>query len=298
MPSSLIGLGSNLGDREATLRAALAEIDALPNVRLQKASSFHRSLPLGGPPDQGEYLNAAANVETSVPPLAFLELLQRIETRHGRVPTERWAARPLDIDLLLYGSEVVETDMLILPHLRISFRRFVLVPAAEVAAKMIHPTIGWPIERLLLHLNEAKDELAVLSPSEELRSQVAEDAAKQFGARTIDRPTFATADQLWPAEYSTWLAIERPPGAGEVASRIGALPYAAAAFPKLTILLDAGRDATRQNKAEWSRIVRQPGRGPTLRLQTVQRAEVQSEVHAAIESVWPDLGPKSANRVK
>jgi 2-amino-4-hydroxy-6-hydroxymethyldihydropteridine diphosphokinase len=299
MPTALLGLGSNLGDREATLRAALAEIDALPNVQLKKTSSFHRFEPLGGPPDQGEFLNAAAVVDTTLPPLAFLDLLRRIEIRHGRVPSPRWAARTLDIDLLLYGSEVVETEMLILPHPRMSFRRFVLMPAAEIAAKMTHPTIGWPIERLLLHLNEAKDELVVLSPSAELRTKVADAAARQFGARAIDRPEFPTAAQHWLAEYSTWLAVNPSMGEGvQSSAQAGGLPYAAAAFPKLSILLDAEQDAPGRAKAEWSRIVRQPGRGPTLRLQTVDWAEVESEVFAAIDSVWPALGPKTANRLK
>jgi 2-amino-4-hydroxy-6-hydroxymethyldihydropteridine diphosphokinase len=302
MPTALLGLGSNLGDREATLRAALAEIDALPNVRLQKTSGFRQSQPLGGPPDQGEYLNAAAIVVTTVPPLSFLEHLGRIEARHGRVPTTRWAARTLDIDLLLYGSEVIETEMLIVPHVRMTFRRFVLEPAAEIAAKIIHPTIGWPIERLLLHLNEAKDELAVLSPSKELRTKVSEAVAKQFGARPVDLPTFATAAQHWSPEYTTWLALDPPTDAGISSStsstRTSSLPYAAAAFPKLTVLLDSAADAAHRSKAEWSRIVRQPGRGPTLRLQTVDWPAAESEVFAAIHSVWPDLGPNSANRLK
>jgi 2-amino-4-hydroxy-6-hydroxymethyldihydropteridine diphosphokinase len=298
MPTALIGLGSNLGDREETFRAALAEVDALPNVRLQKASTFYRSEPLGGPGEQPEYLNAAAAVMTTVPPLAFLELLQRIETRHGRVSAPRWAARTLDIDLLLYGSEVVETDMLVLPHLRMSFRRFVLQPAAEIAAKMIHPTIGWPIERLLLHLNESKDELAVLSPSAELRALVADAIAQHFGGRAVDRPAFATAAQLWPADYTSWLALRPLSGDAQLSTRASALPYAAAAFPKLTILIDRTRDPSRRTTAEWSRIVRQPGRGPTLRLQTTEPAEIEREVFAAIESVWPNLCPAQANRLE
>jgi 2-amino-4-hydroxy-6-hydroxymethyldihydropteridine diphosphokinase len=288
-----------LGDRDQMLRAAFAEIDALPNVRLQKTSGFHRFKPLGGPAGQDEYLNAAAVVMTTVPPLAFLELLARIEARHGRVPANRWAARTLDLDLLLYSSEVVETEMLILPHPRMSFRRFVLEPAVEVAAKMIHPTIGWPVERLLLHLNEAKDELAVLSPSAQLRGEVCEAIGQQFGARTVDRPAFPTAAQLWPPDYTTWLALE-PVSRDRARTSVSAagLPYAAAAFPKLTIMLDRIGDLAGRTTAEWSRIVRQPGRGPTLRLQTQEPAEIRREVFAAIESVWPDLGPNDTDRLE
>ena len=103
------------------------------------ASSF-ALVHVGGPPDQGEFLNAAAVMETSITPLRFLEQLQRIESRHGRQRAERWAARTLDIDLLLYGDEVIETPMLTVPHPRMSFRRFVLEPAAEIAPRMFIPS--------------------------------------------------------------------------------------------------------------------------------------------------------------
>jgi 2-amino-4-hydroxy-6-hydroxymethyldihydropteridine diphosphokinase len=298
MPTSLLGLGSNLGEREATLRAALDEIDALPNVRVDRSSRFFPSRPVGGEADQGEFLNAAAVVNTTVPALPFLELLRRIETRHGRVATTRWAARTLDIDLLLYGDSVIESAMLTVPHMRMSFRPFVLEPAAEIAPKMIHPTIGWPIERLLLHLIAAKDEAVLLSPSESLRAELAEVVVKRCGATSIERPTFKTADRLWPPTYATWLALNPPTKSRTPAATSGGLPYAAAAFPKLTILLDADGDAPGAAKSEWSRIVRQPGRGPSLRLQTAETATVQAEVFAAMESVWPDLGPTIGNRLE
>ena len=288
MTTALLGLGSNLGDRKATLDAALAEIDALPNVRVVRRSEWHRSRPVGGPPGQDEYLNGAAVVETTVPPLAFLELLQRIEQRHGRVPSERWAARALDIDLLLYGDEVIETPQLIVPHLRMAFRRFVLEPAAEAAPRLAHPIIGWPLERLLLHLNAAKNEFVLLSPSEALRSELTTKLSQHFAIKAIDGPTFKTAEQLWPSSYATWIAVDRAGTENEaLVPNAGGLRYAAAEFPKLTILLDADGDAPRAVKAQWSAIVRQPGRGPMLRLQLSDRAAIEAEVFAAIESVWP-----------
>lgn len=299
MPTCLLGLGSNLGDREATLRTALDELDALPNVRVGRHSQWHRFQPIGGPRQQGEFLNAAAVVESTIQPLAFLEHLQRIESRHGRERSDRWAARTLDIDLLLYGDEVIETPVLTVPHLRMTFRRFVLEPAAEVAAKVIHPIIGWPIERLLMHLNAARNELVVLSPSEELRANLGNRIIERFGAHTIERPTFKMADRLWPPTYSTWLGLSaRADEAERAPEKAGGLAYAAAAFPKLTVLLDAGGDSPRAVKAEWSAIVRQPGRGPTLRLQLADQAVMETEVFAAIESVWSDLGPASANRLE
>ena len=299
MVACLLGLGTNLGDREATLRTALEQIDALPNVRLVRQSEWHRSRPLGGPPDQGEFINAAAVIETTIPPLTLLAELQDIESRHGRQRAERWAPRALDIDVLLYGNEVSETEMLTLPHPRMSFRRFVLQPAAEAAPKMLHPVIGWTVERLLLHLNAASDQAAILSPSESLRRDVAARLKESFGAESMDRPQFATADRLWPPAVTTWLDM-RPRSRGNVPAPIrrAGLPYAAAAFPKLTILLDATPQARGAVKSQWSAIVRQPGRGPTLRLQIIEDAAIQEEVFAAIESVWPDLGPASVNRLQ
>ena len=211
MPTCLLGLGSNLGDREATLRAALDEIDALPNARLLRHSTFIRTRPLGMSSDQAEFLNGAAVVETTITPLRFLEHLQRIESRHGRQRAERWAARTLDIDLLLYGDEVIETAALTVPHLRMAFRRFVLEPAAEIAPKMIHPVIGWPLERLLLHLDAARDGLVVLSPSATIRDELTAILTEQFAARSIEPPTFKTANTLWPPSYASWLALIHPP---------------------------------------------------------------------------------------
>src|SRR4029079_19387260 len=173
MTSCLLGLGSNLGDREATLRTALPDITALPDGQVVQHSKWYRSQPVGGPPHQGEFLNAAAVIETSIAPLLLLDELGKLESRLGRQPAERWSARMVDIVILLYGNEVAETAMLTLPHPRMSFRRFVLEPAAEVAPKMLHPTIGWPIERLLLHLNAASDQLAIVSPSGDSRSRLA-----------------------------------------------------------------------------------------------------------------------------
>src|SRR4051794_31805998 len=144
MPTCLLGLGSNLGDREATLRAALADITALPDVQVVRHSKWYRSQPVGGPADQGEFLNAAAVIETTVSPLPLLDELGKLELRLGRQAAERWPARIIDIDILLYANEVAETTMLTLPRPRMSFRRFVLEPAAEIAPRMLHPTIGWP----------------------------------------------------------------------------------------------------------------------------------------------------------
>jgi 2-amino-4-hydroxy-6-hydroxymethyldihydropteridine diphosphokinase len=288
MPTALLGLGSNLGDREATLRAAISEIDALPDVRVSRSSELHRSTPVGGPAGQGEFLNAAATIETKTPPLRLLAELQDIESRHGRrASSQRWAPRPLDIDLLLYDAEVMETPMLTLPHPRMTFRRFVLQPAAQIAARSLHPVIGWPIERLLLHLDAASDQVAIVSPSEKYRRHFGELLSKRFGARPAEGPTFANAEQLWPASLSSWYKMNTTSSSSaSTAVKPTTLPYAAAAFPKLTMLLDAESTSPNVAKSQWSALVRRPGRGPTLRLQETEAATFQAEIEAAIEAVW------------
>jgi 2-amino-4-hydroxy-6-hydroxymethyldihydropteridine diphosphokinase len=292
MPTCLLGLASNLGDSEATLRQAVADITALPDVQVVRHSAWYRTRPVGGPPGQAEFLNGAALIETRIAPLTLLSELQQIEARHGRVRAERWAPRTLDVDVLLYGNEVSETPMLVLPHLRMTFRRFVLEPAAEIAPKMLHPVIGWPIERLLLHLQYAKDELAIVSPSDALREQLAAQLTEQRGMRLTSRPRFETADHHWPPLWTTWLSVATKSTAGApVGQQPPKLPYAAAAFAKLSVLLDADVAHRGADKLRWSSMVRQPGRGPTLRLQTSDRAEIETDVLAAMDAVWPDLGP-------
>ena len=276
-----------MGESEALLRAAVTEIAALPDVQVVRHSEWYRTPPVGGPPDQKDYVNGAAVIETKIAPLTLLAELQQIETRHGRVRGERWAPRTLDIDVLLYTNVVSETAMLTLPHPRMTFRKFVLEPAAEIAPKMLHPVIGWPIERLLLHLMRANDSVAIVSPSEAVREKLAALLSEKRGAQPIARPTFPTADHHWPPLWTTWLELSpQSESRGAATASPAELPYAAAAFPKLSILLDADVAHRGADKLQWSTLVRQPGRGPTLRLQTVEPQEIEAEVLAAADAVW------------
>ncbi len=271
------------------LRTALADITALPDAQLVKHSTWHASKPVGGPTGQGEFLNAAAVIETTIPPPRLLAELNQIEARLGRGAGERWAARPIDIDILLYDSEVSETTTLTLPHPRMSYRKFVLEPAAEVAPKMLHPTIGWPVERLLLHLDAASEMAAIVSPSVDSRTRLAEVVRRQYGTAEAEPPKFATAEHHWPSSWTTWIALPALASAAKAALETSPLPYAAAAFPKLTVLLD-GPFAKPADKVRWSTLVRQPGRGPTLRLKTGENSEIDAEMIAAIAAIRPDLG--------
>lgn len=142
-----IAIGSNLGDRAGYVELARRELAALPDTRLVAFSSVHETEPVG-PAGQGQYLNAAALLETSLQPLELFAHLRRIEQLAGRQRHERWAARTLDLDLLLYDDRVIETDGLTVPHPHMHERFFVLAPLAEVAPDMVHPVLGRAISRL------------------------------------------------------------------------------------------------------------------------------------------------------
>lgn len=138
-----IGLGGNLGDAEATLRAALLELDRLPGVRLRAASRLYRT-PAWGRLDQPAFVNAAAVLETTLAPEALLDALLGLERRFGRerVEGERWGPRTLDLDVLLIDGRVVDTPRLKVPHPHLHERAFALLPLAEIAAGTLIPGRG------------------------------------------------------------------------------------------------------------------------------------------------------------
>ncbi|MDQ1093424.1 2-amino-4-hydroxy-6-hydroxymethyldihydropteridine diphosphokinase [Xanthomonas sacchari] len=138
-----IGLGGNLGDAQATLRAALAALDTLPQTRLLRASQLYRS-PAWGREDQPDFINAAALVATTLPAPDLLQALLDLESRHGRqrLPGQRWGPRTLDLDLLLYAQDVIDLPGLQVPHPFLHQRGFVLLPLAEIAAEAAIPGHG------------------------------------------------------------------------------------------------------------------------------------------------------------
>jgi len=144
----LISLGSNEGDRERNLETAiefLKETEALHDVTI---SSIYETEPIGVI-DQPWFLNIAISGLTSMPLMNLLQLCKSIEYAMGRKPCVRWGQRNIDIDILLYGDTMLSLDQLQVPHPRMHERRFVLMPAAEIAGERIHPAFNMTINELL-----------------------------------------------------------------------------------------------------------------------------------------------------
>jgi 2-amino-4-hydroxy-6-hydroxymethyldihydropteridine diphosphokinase len=147
-----VGLGANLGDREATLRGALELLRREPGIEVRNVSSVRETEPVGFL-DQPRFLNAAAELETELPAEALLERLLEVERRLGRVRGgRRYGPRTIDLDLLLYGDETISAPGLRVPHPRLHERRFALEPLAELAPELEIPGRG-PVSLLLTKLD-------------------------------------------------------------------------------------------------------------------------------------------------
>jgi 2-amino-4-hydroxy-6-hydroxymethyldihydropteridine diphosphokinase len=146
MVKCAIALGSNLGNSVKTLAGSLDVLTSNPGINLLAVSSWYQTKPIG--PPQPDYLNGCATFDVQQTPEELLVLLQAIELQFGRVRTEKWGARSLDLDLLLYGDLIINTPNLILPHPKMNERAFVLVPLAEIAADWQEPKSGKVISQL------------------------------------------------------------------------------------------------------------------------------------------------------
>ena len=153
-----IAIGSNLASPLEQVNAAVQAIGEIPDSRIVAVSSFYRTPPLG-PQDQPDYLNAAVALDTALAPEALLDHTQRIELQQGRVrKAERWGPRTLDLDIMLFGDEVINTERLTVPHYDMKNRGFMLWPLWEVAPELTFPN-GESLQAILQQLNAEKPAL-------------------------------------------------------------------------------------------------------------------------------------------
>jgi 2-amino-4-hydroxy-6-hydroxymethyldihydropteridine diphosphokinase len=143
-----LSLGSNLGDRMHYLKNAIQALDSDPNIKVLATSSVYETDPVGYT-DQGKFLNMAVKIETSLVAKELLETCLKIEKSLGRVREIKWGPRTIDLDILLYNNENIETDRLIIPHPRMHERLFVLIPILEIDPFLKIPTIDKPLIDLL-----------------------------------------------------------------------------------------------------------------------------------------------------
>jgi 2-amino-4-hydroxy-6-hydroxymethyldihydropteridine diphosphokinase len=148
MTLAYIALGSNLGDRRQNLDESLRRLRGIPGIQHVRESGYYETEPVGGPPGQNKYLNAAAEIDTSLGLDELFRVLQQIEVALGRVRSEPNARRTLDLDLLLYGDAIHQGADVIVPHPRMHLRSFVLGPLVAIAPAAVHPVLGCSIAEL------------------------------------------------------------------------------------------------------------------------------------------------------
>lgn len=148
-----IALGANLGNREENIRSALLRLEKTPGIRVLRVSSLLENPAVGGPAGSPSFLNAAVAIETTLGSHALLHRLLDIERELGRVRRTRWEPRPIDLDLLLYGDQIISSQELVVPHPLMHERRFVLQPLAEIAPDVVHPALQMSVGGLLESLS-------------------------------------------------------------------------------------------------------------------------------------------------
>lgn len=166
MSRAFVALGSNLGDREAHLRRAIRALGSTRGIRWFGLSRIYETDPVG-PPPQGPYLNAVAEIETRLEPRALLGRLLEIEAEEGRIRSgARGEARTLDLDLLFFADRCIDEEELTVPHPRMQERSFVLEPLCELAPQWVHPRSGKTVAELAARVRDP----AAVRPWKEMRA--------------------------------------------------------------------------------------------------------------------------------
>lgn len=200
---SLIAFGANQGDCENAWKQTVEFFRSDPSIlKLDHSAPIKTEAVTGvvgsseAQANQKEYLNAAIRVLTTMTPPELHQKMIGIEQRLGRERTERWGPRTIDLDLLLVGDLILEQDGLVVPHPRMSYRRFVLQPALEIAAGMVHPASGMTLQHLVDHLDQSENKILIVTDATnfvaKLRSQI--DVALADGTAKHEPPEIVVAE--------------------------------------------------------------------------------------------------------
>jgi 2-amino-4-hydroxy-6-hydroxymethyldihydropteridine diphosphokinase len=187
----LIGLGANQGDRAANLAAAVELLSNSPEISVDRESQAYPSQAAVGGGRQDDFLNAALTLQTTLAPAQLLSALQGIETQLGRRRGDRWAARAIDLDLLIYDDLVLNEPDLVLPHPRMAYRRFVLEPAVEIAPDFVHPATECTVKHLMSRLDELPRRIAITGASCQQNKRLARQAAEKSNADLVEESPIA-----------------------------------------------------------------------------------------------------------
>jgi len=154
METVYIGIGSNIGDKKGNCLDAIDRIGRLPGCRVENISRFYLTEPVGVEDSQDWYMNGVLSVITSISALDLMKELLEIEAELGRVRVKRWEPRVIDLDIILFGSKIIQEDHLVVPHPLMHQRRFVLKPMTDLAPDFVHPVLNKGMGELLLLLPE------------------------------------------------------------------------------------------------------------------------------------------------
>lgn len=188
MARCLIGCGANEGRPREQVADALELLRAMPGITVVASSRLRATRPVGGPAGQGPFVNGAFLVDADLPPTDLLGVLTAIENTLHRDRAERWGARTIDLDLLLYDGAVLDGPALTVPHPRMATRRFVLEPCAEIAPDMVHPLAGRSIRDLLANISRPHPHIAVVGVPGSGAPEVAATVADALLARLVHAP--------------------------------------------------------------------------------------------------------------
>jgi 2-amino-4-hydroxy-6-hydroxymethyldihydropteridine diphosphokinase len=154
MKTAYIGIGSNIGDSQRNCHEAIEKIAAIDGCRVMSVSSFYLTEPVGVK-TQEWYINGVVSISTAMPVHDLLNALLQVEANMGRVRTVKWGPRIIDLDILLFGQDIIDETDLKIPHPMMHLRKFVMAPLAELAPEIVHPVLGKTMTELLMEITES-----------------------------------------------------------------------------------------------------------------------------------------------